>query len=266
MAGLNEIYALADRLAPKALSDEMCAKYGWYDNSGVLVNTGEEICGIVCSLDLSEGAIDAAIKAGANLMITHHPAIYGKISTIDCDGTILGKKLVRCIRAGISVIAMHLNLDAAPLGVDESLMQGVALSAGCEAKNIALWLSLQGGGYGRAYDLNGVELSTLAENTKKTFQTERVLVYGEGQVNRIASFCGSGADEGAIAFALAQGADTLLSADFKHHILALAMESGLKVISLTHYASEQYGFEKYYEKISRETDIPCIYHVDDRLL
>ena len=29
---LSEIYQIADEIAPKALSDEMCAKYGFYDN------------------------------------------------------------------------------------------------------------------------------------------------------------------------------------------------------------------------------------------
>ncbi len=269
---LSEIYKIADDLAPKSLSDEMCARYGHYDNSGVLVDVDEEITGVVFALDLTTGAIDKAIATGANLIVTHHPAIYGKISRIDYhDEGLLGKKLIRCIRAGISVIAMHLNLDSAHGGIDESLMEGILRSAGqrigAGTDLSEKQLPLTGGAYGRAYDVNAT-LGALAEGLKKTFQTERVEVYGEKnrKVKRVASFCGAGADEGSVAFALQQGADLMISSDFKHHVLLLAVESGLSVITLTHYASENYGFKKYYEKISRQIDLPCAYHEEKNLL
>ncbi len=264
---LSEIYEMANTLAPKSISDEMCAKYGWYDNSGILVDVDEEITGIVFSLDLSKGAIEKALSLGANLILTHHPAIYGKISAIDCTDGGLGEKLIACIRGGISVLSMHLNLDAAKGGIDEELMKGVALSANCAPKLCATQLVMQGGGYGRAYEIERTGLSALADAMKSTFSTKRVERYGEDkEVARIASFCGSGADERSVAFSVAQGAEAMISSDFKHHVLALALESGLSVITLTHYAAENYGFKKYYEKISRQVKIPCAYHEDIQLL
>ena len=59
---LNEIYKVLDEVAPKALSDEYCARFHAYDNSGVLVDTGEEIENILFALDLTNGAIDEAIE------------------------------------------------------------------------------------------------------------------------------------------------------------------------------------------------------------
>ena len=269
---LSEIYQIADGIAPKALSDEMCQKYGWYDNSGILVNTDEEIDSILFSLDLSMSAVDEAIEKGVKLIITHHPAIYGKISRIDYeDGALLGTKLIKCIKNGISVMAMHLNLDAAAGGIDESLMEGVLLSAG-EKKGagtclIAKQMVLSGGAYGRVYDLSGITLGALATGMKKTFTTDRLVVYGDAdrKIKRVASFCGSGADEGSVAFAVQKGADLMISSDYKHHVLSLAVESGLSVITLTHYASEEYGFKKYYEKIRQQVEIPCYYHAEDLL-
>ncbi len=266
---LSEIYKIADELAPKALSDEMCAKYGWYDNSGVLVDVGEDIEKILFSLDLSTAAVDEAIEKKVNLVITHHPAVYGKISTIDYhDESLLGNKLIRCIRAGISVIAMHLNLDSAEGGIDESLMEGIARSTGAGTRLLATQLPLNGGGYGRVYEIIPTPLGELTGAMKATFASERVELYGDTKksVKRVASFCGSGADEKAIAFARASGAEVMVSSDFKHHVLSLALETGLSVITLTHYASENYSFKKYYEKISRQVEIPCIYHEDNELL
>lgn len=261
---LSEIYALANVVAPKALSDEFCAKYGAYDNSGVLVDAGEEITGVLFSLDCSDGAVARAKKEGCNLILTHHPLIYGKLGEVLVDAPV-GGKVVACLKAGISVLSMHLNLDAADGGIDETLMQGIAKCAGGLLENVTLMQPLSQGGYGRAYDVAGAEFSAFTENVKKEFSTNRLVCYGKGQVKRIASFCGGGGDERAIDFALMQGADTVISADFRHHVIARAVESGLKVILMTHYASEQYGFEKYYQKIRRQLEIPCVYHTDEEL-
>ena len=267
---LSEIYKIADEIAPKRLSDEYCRNYGAYDNSGVLVDTGDEVKGVLFTLDLSAAAIAKAKEIGANLIITHHPAIYGKISHI-CDNEPLSGKLVECIKHGISVLSMHLNLDGAAGGIDESLMDGVCLAAGGGAENISVMHPLTGGGYGRVYGVKEISLADLAKNMEKVFSTERILVYGDKtkKINRAASFCGSGVDEGAISYALDEyegNADVIISSDFKHHLISLALEEGLAIIILTHYASENYGFQNYYEKMRRQLSLPCEYHTDSELL
>lgn len=268
---LNEIYKIADEIAPKRLSDEYCAQYGAYDNSGVLVDTGEDIQRVLFSLDLTDRAIERAIEIGANLIICHHPAIYGKISDLRLgDERLTGSKMVKCIRAGISVIAMHLNLDTVRGGIDESLMQGILLAAGTEEMPAAVqnMHSISQGGYGKAYDLPKISLRSLAENMKKIFATERILTYGnaEKEITRAASCCGAGVDEESVLFAKSAGAEVFISSDFKHHLLGLALENGMSVIVLTHYASENYGFEKYCKKICERLEIPCVYHTDNELL
>lgn len=267
---LDEVYKIIDGVAPKALSDAYCAAYGAYDNSGVLIDVGEDIKGIVFSLDYSFGAIAKAKEMGANLIVTHHPAIYGKIGDMRIDDfQPLDEKLLTSIRGGISVVSMHLNLDVVAGGIDECLQQAVCRAAGASAsKNVALMQVLENGGYGRAYDVQNVQLGTLAQNLKNELQTQRVVVYGDSnkKIVRAASFCGAGSDEAAVAFAVSQGADVMISSDFKHHVIALALEKGLSVIALTHYASEQYGFYQFYKKISESCNLPCAYHKDEALL
>ncbi len=265
---LSEVYEIANELAPKKLSDELCQKYGFYDNSGVLVDAGEEITGIVCSLDFSKGAIEKAVEIGANLILTHHPAIYGSISAIQAEDKGLGEKLVRCLRKGISVLSMHLNLDACKEGIDESLREGICRAAKSKAfQGEVVQYPLVEGGYGRAYGISSIAFGELAENLQAEFSTDRVVAYGEKnrKIERVASFCGAGADEKSVAFALLQGADVIISSDFKHHLLSMALEGGMSVITLTHYAAEAYGFEKYYKKISQRVSVPCVYHADTNL-
>ena len=264
----KQLYKIADEIAPKALSDEYCEKYGAYDNSGILVDTGEDIKKAVFSLDLSQGALQRALQEGANAIVTHHPAIYGKISDIRVDDIPLGEKLITCIKNGISVIAMHLNLDCVDGGIDESLQHAVLCACGTETTQTTVMHPLSKGGYGRVYTVNETPLQTLADNLGKTLNSTRIQVYNGNKtsINRVASFCGAGVDEQTLAFAKAQGADVIVSSDFKHHFIAQALELGLSVVVLTHYASEQYGFKKYYENIRQKTDVACIYHVDETLL
>ena len=267
---LSDFYKVADELAPKSLSDEFCAKWHGYDNSGILVNTGEEVRSAIFSLDLSDAVIEKAIAYNVKLIVTHHPAIYGGQSRLDVDAfQPVGEKLIRCIQHGISVVSMHLNLDCAVGGTDDSLKDGIVKAAGGEtASTIATLNPISEGGYGKVYDVKETTLGALVSAMQKEFSTNRILSYGKAdkRIARVASFCGAGSDEKAVEFAVNNGADVIVSSDFKHHILALANEKGIAVIAMTHYASENYGFEKYYQKIRQRVSVPCLYHTDEELL
>ena len=152
-------------------------------------------------------------------------------------------------------------------------MEGILLASGETTGagthlNAKIMHPVQDSGYGRAYEIKTLTLNELCENVKNVFSTERVLAYGKGEkkISCVASFCGAGGDEEAVLFAKNNGAQVLVSADFKHHVVAYAVELGLSVIVMTHYASENYGFKKYYEKIRRQIEIPCVFHTDENLL
>ena len=53
MVKLSEAYETIERLAPKYISDEYCKTYDAYDNSGILIDCGDEIKGALFSLDFS---------------------------------------------------------------------------------------------------------------------------------------------------------------------------------------------------------------------
>ncbi len=255
----RDIYELADALAPFSVSARLVSECGFHDNSGLLVDCGGEVTGVLFSLDLSEGAVEEAKERGANVIFTHHPAIWTD-GLRRLDET-CGKHVLACARAGISVISAHLNLDAAPRGIDESLMRGLG-----GEKPLAVMTEVEGGGYGRVYDVKESPLETFVARAKKTFKTERVLSYGGGKVRRVASFCGAGFDDEALGFALACGADTLVSSDAAHHRILGATECGLNLVLLTHYASEQYGFRLFAERMKKSIGKACYLREDARFL
>lgn len=54
----SDVLAILGReVAPVALSDELCAKYGAYDNSGIILDCGSDVTGALFCLDLTAGAV-----------------------------------------------------------------------------------------------------------------------------------------------------------------------------------------------------------------
>lgn len=255
----KEMYELVDAIAPFSLSRAYCEAFGAYDNSGLLVDCGRDVKKALFSLDLSAAAVKRAKELGAELIVTHHPAIYAPLKSLTPEGA--GANILAAAREGISVLSAHLNLDMAAGGIDESLMHGLG---GEQA--LALYERLEGGAYGRVFDVEEAPLAAYAARVKETFCTERLVVYGDRPVKRVASFCGAGMDEKSVSFALQAGADTFVSSDPKHHLVAMATEGGMNVLLLTHYAAENYGFKRFFGRVKEKTDIECAFFEDARLL
>ena len=258
---LKEIYGKIDAAYPKSMSDGYVAAYGGHDNSGILIDEGREISGALFSLDFSQGAIGAAEKAGANLIVTHHPAIFFPVANLLADDP-LGARLLRAVGAGIGVISMHLNIDCAPGGTDESLARALS------AKGVLPPVDkIDGGGYGRVFDIAPQFFSAFAAGLMRELDTQRAFIYGEERtISRVASFCGAGLDGAALSAAKRGGAQAVVSADIKHNIICDALESGLNVVQLTHYASENYGFKKIYQSLKDKLGVPCFWHEDAGML
>lgn len=259
---LRKIFNVLEKVAPVSLSDEFCQKYKMYDNSGIIIDSGKNVVGVLFALDLTLPAVEEAKSKGYNLIVTHHPAVYGGISRFNLTEDPLAQAIAECMKCGVSVISMHLNFDAAPEGIDYWLMRGLG---GNKAEIAA---KLDNGGYGRVYEVEKDTLSCYVEKIKKEFNSQRVVVYGDKDksVNKVASFCGAGCDDENMAFAVKNGADVFVSADLKHHEILALTGRGMAVVQLTHYASENYGLIKIYEQIKDRLEVKSAYYTDENLL
>lgn len=252
---------LEAEVAPVKLSDDFCSKYKLYDNSGIIIDMGEEVTGCLFSLDFSKNAVKEAAERGYNLIVTHHPAIYGGISRLDTLSDGKAAAIAECMKRGISVISMHLNFDAAPEGIDYFLMEGLG------GRQCAVLATVEGGAYGRAYSVEPLAVKDFLKNIERTFRTRRAVAFGDGNkiIDSVASFCGAGCDGAAMAFAKAQRVSAFVSSDLKHHEIAELTECGIAVIELTHYSAEAYGFNRIYEKVKRQLRAPSSFYYDEGL-
>ena len=259
---LDNILTELEWIGSLSLSDEFCKTYDAYDNSGVIIKCSESVSGVLFSLDLSHRAIKKAKALGCNLIVTHHPPIFHPIKKLDAVSNPAVSVVPECVKEGISVISMHLNFDVAPKGIDYYLMKGL----GGNGKDYFTHLPI-GGGYGRVYEIAPQNFYDYFSAVKKTFSSERAICFGKDKlVKRVASFCGAGCDADAIEFAYKHRADVFVSADMREHEIAALIANGINVIELTHYSSENYGFNKIYQFLKGKLKVPSEYFCDDQLL
>lgn len=268
---LHSLFNFLEKLvAPVSLSDEMCAKYGMHDNSGIIINACDEAEGVLFALDLTTDAFNEAGQIGCNVIVTHHPAIFNGVNRLGFGLSTRDALMAMCLQEGISVISMHLNFDCAPRGIDRFLMEGLG-----GENELAIMAQLTGGGYGRVYNVSPMPFGEYCSRVKRELNARNINFYGgeTGIVRRVASFCGAGCDEQAIRFAIENGADTFVSADIKHHhIIELTQVAnsvtpcGVRIIQPTHYASENYGFERISRLVAEKINIPVRYLTEVKYL
>lgn len=96
--------------------------YDW-DNVGLLVGDAEEeIDKVLVCLEANEAIVEEAINNNVNLIVTHHPFIFGKMRKITTSD-FKGKLIHKLIKNNIAVYSMHTNFDIAFDGLNDYFME-----------------------------------------------------------------------------------------------------------------------------------------------
>lgn len=99
-----------------------------YDNVGLHVgDASREVTSAVVALDCTPQVLEEAKELGAELIIAHHPLIFGRLSSVTADGFVSNLAL-RLAESGVALYCIHTNLDAAPGGVSFALAEQLGLT------------------------------------------------------------------------------------------------------------------------------------------
>jgi dinuclear metal center YbgI/SA1388 family protein len=89
-----------------------------YDNAGLLTGSADWECtGVLTTLDATVEVVQEAVSRGCNLIVAHHPIIFGGLKRINGKNYI-EKAVIAAIKHDMAVYAIHTNLD-------NSVMEGV---------------------------------------------------------------------------------------------------------------------------------------------
>lgn len=232
MATVGEIYHFLDQKAPFALQLD-------FDNAGFLVGKEQmEVSKVLISLDITPEVIAEAKEKKADLIVSHHPVIWGKISSVT-DQDQIGNKLISLIEHQIAAICAHTNLDAVEGGVNSELAHLFSLKNPIPLKEDGLDRNGIPYGIGRVGDhLEGpLSLDIFVQEVKKVLHLDGIRVLDVGRpVFRIA--VGGGACGSMLSDAVKQGCDTFITADVKHDVYLEAKSLGINLLDAGHYATE----------------------------
>ena len=225
MTTVQQVYEVMQRLAPPELAEH-------WDNPGLLVDCGGDVRRVLVTLDITPEVVAEAAAKQCTVIVAHHPVIFDPLKK-------LGPQDVpfQLVRAGVSAICMHTNLDAAAGGVNEVLagifgMQDPEpFAEGC-------------GRVGAIEEIAVPELARKAKqelaarcNQSKNGPAVQVKFVDAGKpVKRLAVISGAGGS--LFADAIAMGADCLLTGEANHHHAIDAKRLGLSLIAAGHYATE----------------------------
>lgn len=208
---------------------------GW-DNVGLLVgNRDKEIKKIYIALDATDEAIEEAVAAGADLLLTHHPMIFKGMKRITAEDFI-GRRVIRLIQEDMAYYAMHTNFDVkgmADLAADylhltETRVLEVTCSSDTEVEGIGRYGSLT----------QEMSLEELCSLVKEVFSLDNVKVFGDLKQRVSTAAISPGSGKSVISNALCAGVDVLITGDIDHHEGIDAVAQGMAVIDAGHYGVE----------------------------
>jgi dinuclear metal center YbgI/SA1388 family protein len=114
MPTVAEFAAHLERFAP-------CATAAEWDNVGLLLgDPAAQVARALTCLTLTPDVADEVVRAGAQLVVTHHPVLFRGAKKLTAN-TPDGAAVLPLLRAGIAVYSPHTAFDNCPGGINDGL-------------------------------------------------------------------------------------------------------------------------------------------------
>jgi dinuclear metal center YbgI/SA1388 family protein len=250
MLRIHEIVSAFEAVAPLTLQES-------YDNSGLIVGQmGAQVSKALLCLDSTEAVVDEAIAKGCDLIVAHHPIVFGGLKQFT-GGDYVQRALIKAIRNNIAIYACHTNLDNVLRG---GVNERIAQQLGFEAEHVLRPVAADFGSFAGVDRLDDSDVFRTAgagvlcnlqkpmnvldflQHVKAKMGVE-VVKYTKCDVEMVSkvAICG-GAGSFLIGDALRAGADAFITSDVKYHEFFDA-EGKMLLCDIGHYESEKYTID-----------------------
>lgn len=222
----KELYSVIDSFCPRGLS---CS----WDNDGIMVsgNLDKEVNKVLLTLDATSDALEYACENGYDTVLTHHPMLFRGMKNVT-EASLSGRRVLRALSSGITVMSFHTRLDACTGGVNDALASRLGFNA------VDYFGDDESPKLGRIVEIPSVTAEELACHVKKMLGCDAVRLNGKPStvVSRIGICGGDGKDF--IYPALAAGCNAFITGDAGYNMAADASEDGIITIEAGHYHTE----------------------------
>ena len=118
---VNDLATALDQLAPPSLAE------GWDPVGLSFGSKNKAVKTVLIALDVDKQTIQEAKDKQADLIITHHPAIFKPLKNLT-DEDSRTREFLDLVRSDIAVYSAHTNLDAAEGGMNDWLADSIGIS------------------------------------------------------------------------------------------------------------------------------------------
>jgi dinuclear metal center YbgI/SA1388 family protein len=210
-------------------------------HNGLQLENGGDVTRVACAVDACEAVIDAAVDAGADLLIVHHGMLWDGARRIEGS---FHRKLRRAMTADLAIYSSHLPLDVHPkLGNNALLARALGLKKTTPFLEVGVQAAVN------------VSLAVLIDRIEAVVQAPIHLAPGGPDRVRRLGICSGGAG-GEVAKAVAEGVDTFLTGEGSHATYIAAEELGVNLIYAGHYATETFGVKALGAELERRFRLP----------
>ena len=117
---VKDIASVIESFAPLSIQES-------WDNSGLIIGSPEqEVHGVLLGFDCTADLVGEAVERGADMIVTHHPLIFGGLKRISPDDPV-GLAVLKAAAAGIAVYAAHTTADKVLGGVSGAMARRLEL-------------------------------------------------------------------------------------------------------------------------------------------
>lgn len=229
MLKVKEIAKAIESFAPLALKES-------WDNPGLQVgNPAMDVTAVLLCLDVTEDIMNEAKKRDCNMIVSHHPLIFGGLKRLT-GATPTERVAADALRSDIAIYSAHTNLDSAFEGVSYEMAHMLGMKDCRPLEPNASGDAAEGLGIvGHVAPTPKLEF---LRKVKETFSV-RDLRYSSqtpGIVVRKVALCG-GSGGSLLKTALATGADVYICGDLKYHDFT-TYGSDILLADIGHFESE----------------------------
>ena len=218
---VKDIAGAIEAFAPLSIQEE-------WDNSGLCIGSPEdEVHGVLVGFDCTPALVREAVERGCDMIVTHHPLIYGGLKKIHPEDPV-GEAVMLAVRHGIAVYAAHTTADKVLDGVSGAMARRLGL------RDVE---PLVEGGLGAVGNLpEPLSGEKAVDLVKRRFGLSvlRCSDPREMRISRVALCGGSGSS--LIPAAMHAGAQLYICADISYH--HFFVPKGFMVMDIGHFESE----------------------------
>ena len=219
------------------------AKIQDYCPNGLQVEGRPQVTRIVSGVTASQALLDAAVEAGADLVLVHHGYFWKGENP--CITGMKQRRLKTLLKHDISLLAYHLPLDVHPeVGNNVQLARQLDITVeGPLDPNNPRVVGLVGS------LAEPVSARDFARRGREAMGREPLLVEGEEVIRRVGWCTGGG--QGYIDQAIEAGVDLFISGEASEQTYHSARENGVSFIAAGHHATERYGVQALGDYLAR---------------